>query len=86
MLLLALRILFFRNYLFGLGFKSVQGDFQHDFAQMTEEGDNSVVPADLWMAFVRSVILRDCVYRVGHSPVLQILLQISVKTSICPPV
>ena len=32
--------------------------------------------------FLGSVIISDCVHGVGHSPVLQILLQISVKTSI----
>ena len=31
--------LFLGNYLFGFGFKPVQDDFQHDFAQMTDEAD-----------------------------------------------
>ena len=33
---------FFSNYFFGLGLKSVQDDFQHDFATMTNEADGSV--------------------------------------------
>ena len=37
--------LFFSNYLFSLGFNPVQDDFQHDFAQMTDEADSSVVLA-----------------------------------------
>ena len=36
--------LFFSNYLFSLGFKPIQDDFQHDFARMT---DISVVLAEL---------------------------------------
>ena len=39
--------LFFGNYLFGLGFKPVQADFQHDFAPMTDEADSSVVTTEL---------------------------------------
>ena len=35
--------LFFSNYLFSMGFKPIQDDFQHDFAQMTDEADSSVV-------------------------------------------
>ena len=31
--------LFFSNYLFSLGLKPIQDDFQHDFARMTEEAD-----------------------------------------------
>ena len=31
--------LFFSNYLFSLGFKPIQDDFQHDFARMTDEAD-----------------------------------------------
>ena len=34
---------FFSNYLFSLGFKSIQDDFQHDLARMTDEADSSVV-------------------------------------------
>ena len=39
--------LIFNNYLFGLGFKSVQDDFQHDFARMSDVADSSVVLAGL---------------------------------------
>ena len=39
--------LFFSNYLFGLGFKSIQDDFRHDFAGMNDEADSSVVLAAL---------------------------------------
>ena len=39
--------LLFSNYLFGLGFKPVQDDFQHDFAQVTDEADGSVILAEL---------------------------------------
>ena len=39
--------LFFSNYLFSFGFKSIQNDFQHDFARMTDETDSSVVLAEL---------------------------------------
>ena len=33
--------LFFSNYFFRLGFKSMHDDFQHDFARMTDEADSS---------------------------------------------
>ena len=33
--------LFFSNYLFSLGFKPIQDDFQHDFARMTDKADTS---------------------------------------------
>ena len=36
--------LFFSNYLFGLVFKPVQDDFQHEFSRMSDEADSSVVP------------------------------------------
>ena len=39
--------LFFSNYLFSLGFKPIQDDFQHDFARMTDDADSSVVLAEL---------------------------------------
>ena len=39
--------LFFSNYLFGLGFKPIQDDFQHNFARVTDEADGSVVLAEL---------------------------------------
>ena len=37
--------LLFSNYLFGLGFKPLDNDFQHNFARMTDETDSSVVLA-----------------------------------------
>ena len=75
-------ILFFSNYFFSLGFKPIQDDFQHDFDRMTDEPDSSVILAELQAPFLGSVIISDWVYGIGHCPVLQILLQISVKTSI----
>ena len=33
---------FFSDYFFRLGFKPVQDDFQHDFARLTNEADDSV--------------------------------------------
>ena len=39
--------LYFSNYLFSLGSKSIQDDFQHDFARMTDEADSSVFLAEL---------------------------------------
>ena len=55
--------------------QSVQYDFQHDFAWVTDEADRSVVLALLQVAFLR-------VHGVGHSPVCQTLLQIIVRTVI----
>ena len=50
---------------------------------MTNEVDSSVVLAELQVALFRKcVIICDLVNEVGHSPVLQIRLQISIKTSI----
>ena len=34
--------LFFSNYFFGLRFKPITDDFQHDFVWVTDEADNSV--------------------------------------------
>ena len=55
--------------------------FQHDFARMTDKADSSVILAELEVA-----LFRECnnqrLHVVCHSPVLQFLLQISVKTSI----
>ena len=45
--------LFFSNYF--LEFKSIQDDFQHDFARMTDEADSSVSLAELQVA-----IFREC--------------------------
>ena len=39
--------LFFSNYLSGLALKPIQSNFQHDFAQMTDEADSSIVLAEL---------------------------------------
>ena len=39
--------LFFSNYLFSLGYKPIQDDFQHDFARMTDEADSYVALAEL---------------------------------------
>ena len=39
--------LFFSNYLFSLGFKPIQDDFQPDFARMTDETAGSVVLEEL---------------------------------------
>ena len=74
--------LFLSNYFFSLWFKPIQDDFQHNFARMTDEADSSLVLAELQV-----VLCRECNYQrlspwVGHSPVLQILLQIKVKISI----
>ena len=33
--------LFFSDYFFSSGFKPFQDDFQHDFAQITDEADSS---------------------------------------------
>ena len=41
------------------GLKSIQDDFQHDFAQMTDEADSSVVLAELYGALLGSVIISD---------------------------
>ena len=38
---------------FSLGFKSIQDDFQHDFARMTDEADSSVVLVELQVALFR---------------------------------
>ena len=43
--------LFFSSYLFGLGFKPIQDDFQHDFAPVTDEADGSVVLRALSCSF-----------------------------------
>ena len=45
--------LFFSNYLFSLGFKPNQDDFQHEFARLTDETDSSVVLAELHVALFR---------------------------------
>ena len=35
--------LFFSSYLFGLGFKPIQDDFQQDFARVTDEAESSLL-------------------------------------------
>ena len=45
--------LFFSNYFFSSGFKSIQDDFHHDFARKTDEADSSVVLAALQVALYR---------------------------------
>ena len=45
--------LFFGIFFLSLGFKSIQDDFQHDFARMTDEGDSSLVLAELQVALFR---------------------------------
>ena len=70
--------LFFSKYFFSLGFKPIQDNFQHHFAGMTDETDSSIVLEELQVALFR--VCNN--HGVGHSPVLQILLQISVKTFI----
>ena len=39
--------LLFSRCHFGLGFKSVQDDFQHDFAAVCDKADGSIVLAEL---------------------------------------
>ena len=39
--------LFFSYYLFSLGLRPIQDDFQYDFARITDEADSSVVLAEL---------------------------------------
>ena len=39
--------LFFSNYHFGLVFKPIQDDFQHEFVRVTDEGGGSVNLAEL---------------------------------------
>lgn len=38
--------LFFSKYLFGLGFKLVEDDFQHNFAQMNDKAVISIILGD----------------------------------------
>ena len=52
--------LFFSNYFFSLGFKSVQDDFHHAFARKTDEADSSAVLAERCkFPFIWSVIISD---------------------------
>ena len=60
--------------------QSVQHDLQHDFAWVTDEAARSaVVLALLQVAVLGSVMAKDWVHGVGHSPVCQIFLQIVVR-------
>ena len=68
--------LFLNKYFFSLGFKPIQDDLKLDFARMTDVADSSIVLTELQVAFLGSIIIIDWVHGVGHSLVLQILLQI----------
>ena len=70
--------MFFSDDLLSLWFQSVQYDLQHDFAWVTDEADHSVGLALLQVAFLGSVMTKDWVHGVVHSPLCQILLQIVV--------
>ena len=50
--------LFFSNYLFSLGLKSIQDDFQHDFARMTDEAVSSVVLTELYLREYTIITIR----------------------------
>ena len=73
--------LLFCNDLFCLWLESVY-DLQLDLTRMADKADGSVVLAQLQVAFLWECATRECVHVVGHSPVLQILLQIAVRMSI----
>ena len=62
--------------------QSVQYDLQHDFAWVADEADRSVVLACCRLPFLGSVMTKDWVNGVGHSPVCQILLQIVTNAAI----
>ena len=51
--------LFFSTYFFSLGFKPIQDEFQHNFAQMTDEADSSLVLAKCKLLFLASVIISE---------------------------
>ena len=51
--------LFFSTYFFSLGIKPIQDDFQHDFAQMTDEADSPLILAKCKLLFLGSVIISD---------------------------
>ena len=55
--------------------ESVLDVLQHDLTRMVDKAEGSVV----LVPFFGSVITRDSVHVVGHSPGLQILLQIEVR-------
>ena len=60
----------------------VQFDLQHGFAWVTDEADCLVVLALLQVPFLGSMVPKDWVHGVSHSPVCQILLQIIMKAVI----
>ena len=64
------------------GFSLFSMIIQHDFSWVTDEADRSVVLVLLQVAFLGSVMTKDWVHRVGHSPVCQVLLQIVVRAVI----
>ena len=71
--------LFFSNYLFSLGFKPIQDEFQHNFALLTDEADSSVVLTSCRLRRLESVLINTLVHGIGRSTVLQILLHIFLK-------
>ena len=74
--------LFFGDDLLRLWLQSVQYDLQHDIAWVTDEAYCSVVLTLLQIAFLKSVMTKDWVHGVCHSPVCQILLQIVMRAVI----
>ena len=63
--------------------QSVQYDLQYDFAWVTDEADCLIVQVLLQIAyFFLSVMTRNWVHGVGHSPVCQILLQTVMRAVI----
>ena len=77
--------LFFSNALLCLWLQSVQCDFHHDFAWVTDVMMRLIVWL-FWhccrLPFLGSVMTKDWVHRAGYSPVCQILLQIVVRAMI----
>ena len=57
--------LFFSNYLFSLGFKPIQDDFQHDFARMADEADSSVVLAELYPFYKNTILIKVDPLKIG---------------------
>ena len=74
--------LFFSNYFFSLGLKPTQDDFQHDFAQMTDEADSSVVLAELQVALFMPRHKKVAGYYVIPSELLSVCP--SVRPSVHP--
>ena len=67
--------LFFSNDLVGLRLQSVHYDLQRGFAGVADEADREFW---VWLCcrlpYLESVIIKDCVQGVGHSPVCQVFL------------